>query len=299
MRRKIILIISLLIILITISSVLFIYVNSIQKPTEQQATPLPITLSEEELLSKIESIESVYDSEILEKPEAKKIKKQIKNYIAVKNNEKADELIDKYNKILDENTPKNDNLNDNNEVMKAYRIIDVETTDELKVIINKKHPLSPDYNPGEHPIAKKAFIRLKEDMQKLGFAVSDQYSGFRSYQYQKQIYDSYVKEDGQENADRYSARPGYSEHQSGLAFDFIDTTGQLLGDGIQDGAVSWLEKNAHQYGFVVRYLKGKEHITGYMQETWHVRFIGNDATKVYESGLTLEEYYGVEGGDYR
>ncbi len=161
MRRKIILIISLLIILITISSVLFIYVNSIQKPTEQQATPLPITLSEEELLSKIESIESVYDSEILEKPEAKKIKKQIKNYIAVKNNEKADELIDKYNKILDENTPKNDNLNDNNEVMKTYRIIDVEMTDELKVIINKKHPLSPDYNPGEHPIAKKSIYSIK------------------------------------------------------------------------------------------------------------------------------------------
>lgn len=70
-------------------------------------------------------------------------------------------MIDKYNKILDENTPKNDNLNDNNEVMKTYRIIDVETTDELKVIINKKHPLSPDYNPGEHPIAKKSIYSIK------------------------------------------------------------------------------------------------------------------------------------------
>lgn len=178
------------------------------------------------------------------------------------------------------------------------RVIDVPTTDEFKVIVNKKHPLPSTYNPGENAVAQKAFMQLKYDMQELGFAISDYYSGFRSYDYQKQLYESYVQKDGQAQADRYSARPGYSEHQTGLAFDFVDTSGELLGEGIQDGAVEWLAQNAHRYGFVVRYTQGKEAITGYMAETWHIRFIGNDATAVYQSGLTLEEFYGVPGGDY-
>lgn len=183
-------------------------------------------------------------------------------------------------------------------VLSHQQIIDVPTTAELRKIVNKKHALPANYNPGEHPIAKKAFLKLKSDMQQLGFAISDKYSGFRSYAYQKKLYERYVAADGKANAERYSARPGHSEHQLGLAFDFIDTTGHLLGDGIQDGASEWLAKNAHRYGFVVRYLKGKEHITGYMAETWHVRFIGNDAIDVYHSGLTLEEFYGVAGGGY-
>lgn len=183
-------------------------------------------------------------------------------------------------------------------VSSNQQIIDVPTTAELRKIVNKKHALPANYNPGEHPIAKKAFLKLKSDMQQLGFAISDKYSGFRSYAYQKKLYERYVAADGKANAERYSARPGHSEHQLGLAFDFIDTTGHLLGDGIQDGASEWLAKNAHRYGFVVRYLKGKEHITGYMAETWHVRFIGNDAIDVYHSGLTLEEFYGVTGGGY-
>lgn len=183
-------------------------------------------------------------------------------------------------------------------VSSNQQIIDVPTTAELRKIVNKKHALPANYNPGEHPIAKKAFLKLKSDMQQLGFAISDKYSGFRSYAYQKKLYERYVAADGKANAERYSARPGHSEHQLGLAFDFIDTTEHLLGDGIQDGASEWLAKNAHLYGFVVRYLKGKEHITGYMAETWHVRFIGNDAIDVYHSGLTLEEFYGVPGGGY-
>lgn len=166
------------------------------------------------------------------------------------------------------------------------------------IIVNKKYGLPKEYNPGENQTAKLAFLRLKEDMQKQGFAISDYYSGFRSYTYQEELYNSYVKQDGQTVADRTSARPGHSEHQTGLAFDFVDTTGQLLGEGIQDGATQWLAEHAHEYGFIVRYLEGKEHITGYMAETWHIRYVGDLAEDIYRSGLTLEEYFGVEGGDY-
>lgn len=163
------------------------------------------------------------------------------------------------------------------------------------IIVNKKHPLAADYNPGEDGVAGAAFRELLGAMRAAGFSVSDNYSGFRSYDYQASLYQSYVNQDGQAAADRYSARPGYSEHQTGLAFDVLDASEQLLED---PAASQWLANNAHHYGFVVRYLSSKENITGYMAESWHVRYIGQEATAIYQSGLTLEEYYGVLGGDY-
>ncbi|MGT2711768.1 LD-carboxypeptidase LdcB/DacB [Streptococcus oriscaviae] len=163
------------------------------------------------------------------------------------------------------------------------------------IIVNKKHPLASDYAPGENPEAKAAFSTLQADMIAQGFALSQSYSGFRSYETQAGLYQSYVSQDGQANADRYSARPGYSEHQTGLAFDLIDASGNLLEEPT---AAQWLRHHAHEYGFIVRYLPEKEGITGYMAEAWHIRYIGKEATDIYESGLTLEEYYGVPGGDY-
>ncbi len=164
------------------------------------------------------------------------------------------------------------------------------------IIVNKKYPLSADYNPGENAEAKAALLSLIEQMQVLGYDVSNNYSGFRSYETQTGLYQSYVASDGQENADRYSARPGYSEHQTGLAFDLTESSGALL---TEETAANWLKENAHEYGFVVRYPEGKESITGYMAESWHIRFIGDEAKAIYTSGLTLEEYYGVSGGDYQ
>lgn len=163
------------------------------------------------------------------------------------------------------------------------------------IIVNKKHPLAPTYAPGENPEAKAAFDRLLTDMQAQGYAVSQQYSGFRSYEMQATIYQNYVARDGQAAADRYSARPGYSEHQTGLAFDVLDAAGRLLEE---PAAASWLANQAHHYGFIVRYQPGKEMITGYMAESWHLRYIGQEAHDIYQSGLTLEEYYGVPGGGY-
>ena len=133
-------------------------------------------------------------------------------------------------------------------------------------------------------------------MQAKGFDVSNNYSGFRSYETQATLYQSYVNQEGQAVADTYSARPGYSEHQTGLAFDILDSAGNLLEEPT---ASKWLADNARLYGFIVRYQPGKESSTGYIAESWHVRYIGQEATDIYQSGLTLEEYYGVPGGDYQ
>ncbi|MCW0997859.1 LD-carboxypeptidase LdcB/DacB [Streptococcus anginosus] len=166
--------------------------------------------------------------------------------------------------------------------------------DEI-VVANKKHPMAANYNPGENPTAKAAFLQLRNDMIAKGYNVGYAYSGFRSYDYQKVLYQNYVNKDGQAAADSYSARPGYSEHQTGLVFDLTDKAGNLLEDA---AASTWLKNNAHRYGFVVRYQPGKEASTGYMPEAWHIRYIGKEADEVYHSGLSLEEYYGFEGGDY-
>ena len=166
--------------------------------------------------------------------------------------------------------------------------------DEI-VIANKHYPLSKDYNPGENPTAKAELLKLIAAMQEAGFPISDHYSGFRSYETQTQLYQDYVNKDGKAEADRYSARPGYSEHQTGLAFDLIGTDGDLV---TEEKAAQWLLDHAADYGFVVRYLKGKEKETGYMAEEWHLRYVGKEAKEIAASGLSLEEYYGFEGGDY-
>ena len=115
-------------------------------------------------------------------------------------------------------------------------------------------------------------------------------SGYRSYELQKTIYNNYIDIYGQAATDTFSAKPGHSEHQSGLAMDVgkIDDNYGNTSEG------KWLALNANKYGFIIRYPKGKEHITGYKYEPWHIRYLGVDiATKVYSSGLTLEEYLGI------
>lgn len=166
--------------------------------------------------------------------------------------------------------------------------------DEI-VVANKHYPMSKEYNPGENPTAKAELLKLIAAMQQAGFPISDHYSGFRSYETQTQLYQNYVNKDGKAEADRYSARPGYSEHQTGLAFDLIGTNGDLV---TEPKAAQWLLDHAADYGFVVRYLKGKEKETGYMAEEWHLRYVGKEAKEIAASGLSLEEYYGFEGGDY-
>ena len=165
------------------------------------------------------------------------------------------------------------------------------------LIVNKKYPLPSTYNKGEDPVAKAALVNMLEAGKTAGFEYSA-FSGFRSYEYQKNLYNRYVNRDGKANADRYSARPGHSEHQSGLAFDIGEKSRQdlwLTEEFGETPAGQWLMNNAHHYGFILRYPKGKEHITGFMYESWHYRYVGVElATAIYNAQTTLEEYLNIQ-----
>jgi LAS superfamily LD-carboxypeptidase LdcB len=119
-------------------------------------------------------------------------------------------------------------------------------------------------------------------------------SGYRSYATQKAIFDKRAAERGEEVANKTSARPGQSEHQTGLAMDISSkAVDYRLVTSFGDTAEGkWVKKNAHRFGFIIRYPKGKETITGYSYEPWHLRYVGITAAKyIYEHGLTLEEYF--------
>lgn len=163
------------------------------------------------------------------------------------------------------------------------------------MVVNKKHGLPANYAPQENAEAGTKIRQLIADMQRQGYAISSSYSGYRSYAYQSSLYNNYVNSYGQAQADRFSARPGYSEHQTGLAFDLKHSNGTLVEAAPE---VNWIAAHAHEYGFIVRYPSGKESVTGYMPEPWHLRYVGDQASAIYASGLTLEEYLGVPGGGY-
>ena len=158
------------------------------------------------------------------------------------------------------------------------------------IIANKTYSLPESYNPGSLLAeCETAFSKMKADAAKLGLSVYIS-SGFRSYASQKSIYNRYVNKDGKALADTYSARPGHSEHQTGLSID-LNTITQAFGR-TREG--KWVAQHCHEYGFIIRYPEGKSHITGYNYEPWHLRYVGVEAaTKIAASGLCLEEYYGI------
>lgn len=164
------------------------------------------------------------------------------------------------------------------------------------LIANKQYPLPASYDPGVDPVAQKAVDEMIQAAKKQNIRLTA-FSGYRSYAYQETLYTNYVARDGQEEADRYSARPGHSEHQTGLAFDIgeVGKEDLWLTDAFGETAAGkWLVDNAHEYGFILRYPKGKEHITGFMYESWHFRYVGKDvAAKIKKQNVTLEEYLGV------
>lgn len=157
------------------------------------------------------------------------------------------------------------------------------------LIVNKTYALPSDYNPGVDPTAQSALNQMISGAGADGVSLWIA-SGFRSYDKQKTLYNNYVARDGKTEADRYSARPGHSEHQTGLSFD-LNSLEQSFGE-TKEG--KWIAANCWKYGFILRYPQSKEAQTGYMYEPWHVRYVGTDiAKKIYDSGLCLEEYLGV------
>ena len=169
----------------------------------------------------------------------------------------------------------------------------------LWVVVNKGRVLPASYVPasfgpqGIRSDADAALIKLLAAASKAGVGMKVA-SGYRSYSYQVSTYNGYVSRDGQAKADTYSARPGHSEHQTGLAADLapIDnrcTLDQCFG---QTAEGKWLATNAHNYGFIIRYQKNTQNLTGYEYEPWHVRYVGTAlAAQLYKSGQTLEQYF--------
>lgn len=135
-----------------------------------------------------------------------------------------------------------------------------------------------------------SFIKMARDARSEGFNIRA-ISTYRTYEYQENLYNNYTLKDGINKADTYSARPGFSEHHTGLAVD-IDNIKSSYTNFSGTKEFIWINENAHKYGFILRYPEDKEHITGYTYEAWHYRYVGiKVATYIKENNITFEEYY--------
>ncbi|MBS4538363.1 M15 family metallopeptidase [Clostridium sp. D2Q-11] len=183
---------------------------------------------------------------------------------------------------------------------------------DIIVLVNKNRNLPSDYEP-EDLISPGTPFRQGQDSpvrfmrEEAGLALREMFaageeagfiyygrSGYRSYQIQQILFNNYAEAHGEEAANKFSARPGQSEHQTGLVMDITSEVANFdlteeFGE-TEDG--KWLQENAHRFGFILRYPKGKEDITGYQYEPWHYRYVGKEMAKeVYELDVTLEEYF--------
>lgn len=158
-------------------------------------------------------------------------------------------------------------------------------------VVNKTYPLTSDYAPGGLTAeTDAAFKKLVDGAASDGIKIF-LVSGYRSYTKQQNTYLGWCNTYGQKEADRISARPGFSEHQLGMAID-VNSLEESFADTAEG---KWLAAHCWEYGFIIRYPKGKEHLTGYAYEPWHIRYVGKDlAKKVTDSGLCLEEYFGID-----
>lgn len=184
--------------------------------------------------------------------------------------------------------------------------------DYFGILVNKTHPLPQDYEPGDLVPVNIPFAHVGDDSRnymrrpaaealEIMFRDAEAaglhpigVSGYRSYERQKNIYTSNLAVKGEMHTSLYSAKPGQSEHQTGLAMDISSPSVQsaLTTDVENTPEGKWLGENAAAYGFILRYPAGKEHITGYAYEPWHFRYVGkNLAAYLKKEGLTLEEYY--------
>lgn len=245
-----------------------------------------------------------------------KIEKNLSSDVIDKINEKYDDLASfssvKYFHI--ENIDRYQNLSDNSSyeaeevVMRVNTQIDrdfytdvkiVDDPDDPFVLVNKYYEVPQDYEPSDlvsvgngqkmRSEAAEHVNKLLKDINADGLYLQAQ-SGFRSIDLQTRLYNNYVARDGVEEADTYSARPGSSEHHTGLAID-LSHDGTLEETFEDTKQFEWLDKNAHKYGLILRYPKDKVYMTGYMYEPWHYRYVGVEvATLIKNEGITYEEY---------
>lgn len=222
-----------------------------------------------------------------------------------------DDLKDLYLRYIDEY----DSIRDLVEVVNTYRylplytgIMKTDTSKNYLMLINKYHQLDEDYEPddlveieGYYGIGSvreevyEAFKDMADDAYEDGYEMSV-CSAYRSYSYQDGLYNKYlsIDEGGRESVDTYSARPGHSEHQSGLCLDLV-TPGYSMDDfGLSDTS-KWVNENCYKYGFIIRYTEENSYITGYQAEAWQVRYVGSSeiAKDIMDRGISFDEYYRV------
>lgn len=186
----------------------------------------------------------------------------------------------------------------------VYQDATLVTEYSIDMVVNKHRQLSKDYEPNDltkigkdytphddlkaSRVAINAFAEMKKAASKenLGLVIN---SAYRSYEDQEEICEEYKNLYGQSYVDKYVAKPGFSEHQTGLAFDIGSTSSNIFANSKE---YVWIQKHAHEYGFIQRFPKGFEEITGFRNEAWHYRYVGKKiATYIYENNITLDEYF--------
>jgi D-alanyl-D-alanine carboxypeptidase len=186
--------------------------------------------------------------------------------------------------------------------------------DNITVLVNKHNKLPETFNPKDLVFPKVPYLKRatteKRQLRKEAatqlekmFAAAKKdniylmgVSGYRSYKTQKVLFNYYVKRDGYEKARTYSALPGTSEHETGLSIDVTGKDGTCAAEDCfgKKPEAKWVADNAHKFGYIIRYPQGKQAITGYKYEPWHIRYVGIPlATEIKQKGITLEEYYGL------
>lgn len=204
------------------------------------------------------------------------------------------------------------NAGENNDIFGIPEIISTRTYDDgnTLLLVNKYYTVSRDYYPSDmvsvdgtlstnqglylKRAAYEAYLQMLRDAQNQGldFLIC---SAYRSYELQKSLYNNSLSQNGEKFTNTRSAYPGRSEHHTGLA---IDITSESMGYGLSQNFINypeglWLNNNCSKYGFIIRYPKGKTHITGYDYEPWHLRYVGTEAaSEITAKGITLEEYLG-------
>lgn len=212
------------------------------------------------------------------------------------------------------NATANTNQPENNTSVQDEGIQVVSAPKSIPVLVNKQYKLPDSYTPPDLVYTDIPFIfQGKSEKKKLraeaASAISQLFtaansqgvsllgvSGYRSHTTQTALFNNYVKRDGYEKARRYSALPGTSEHETGLAIDVTGGNGRCPAQSCFAGTpeANWLQEHAAEFGFIIRYPQGKEAITGYMYEPWHLRYVGQSvAVEIMSKGITLEEYYGT------
>ena len=225
-----------------------------------------------------------------------------------KNYERYIKYKDKTKDLTDDEIITNVNVGIDNKFYTNIRSSDLDK--DILVLCNKYNKLPSNYVPkltnigsnyssngGKlHPVAYEYFKEMVDGAKLDGIKLYN-VSAYRSYNTQKYLYNRYVDRDGVSKADTYSARPGHSEHQTGLATDINTASSSKHFENTKEYA--WLISNSYKYGFILRYPKGKEYITGYKYEPWHYRYVGKEvATYIYQNDITYEEYYAKFLEDY-